>query len=181
VLAEEITVADQAEEEFRQLFEHSNRSLLAQAYLLTGDRNEAQDLVQETFLRAWRDWSHLAPGTDCEVWLRLVLHNLAVNRWRALSVRLRHPSTTSLPSPFPEPSVEHLDVLSALRKLPQRQRQAVVLVAILGETTAKAAATMRANEGSVRVWVSRGRASLARALGRDLESLKGGGEDNAAS
>jgi DNA-directed RNA polymerase specialized sigma24 family protein len=45
-----------AGEEFRRLFERSNRNLLAQAYLLTDDRQEAQDLVQEVFLRAWRAW-----------------------------------------------------------------------------------------------------------------------------
>lgn len=174
-------MADQeAEEQFRQLFERANRRLLAQAYLFTGDRNEAQDLVQETFLRAWRRWSDLPPAADREQWLRKVLHNLAVSRWRALRVRRRHSLKTSLAGPLSEPGVGHLDILSALGTLTSRQRQAVVLVAILGETTADAAATMKANEGSVRVWLSRGRANLARALGRDLESLKGVGEDNAA-
>ena len=46
-------------EEFRRLFERTGRSLLAQAYLVTGDRQESQDLVQEAFLRAWNDWRPL--------------------------------------------------------------------------------------------------------------------------
>ena len=45
--------------EFRRLFERTGRSLLAQAYVLTGDRQESQDLVQEAFLRAWRDWARV--------------------------------------------------------------------------------------------------------------------------
>jgi DNA-directed RNA polymerase specialized sigma24 family protein len=60
--------------------------------------------------------------------------------------------------------------------LPPRQREALVYVAIFDLTTAQAAREMRANEGSVRVWVSRGRANLERLLGQDLEPVTGGGE-----
>ena len=70
-------------EEFRRLFERSNRDLLAQAFLLTDDRQEAQDLVQEVFLRAWRTWPRVAAMQAPDAWLRCVLHNLAVSRWRS--------------------------------------------------------------------------------------------------
>ena len=61
-----------AGEEFRRLFERSNRNLLAQAYLLTDDRQEAQDLVQEVFLRAWRARPQIAVIKGQDAWLRRV-------------------------------------------------------------------------------------------------------------
>jgi DNA-directed RNA polymerase specialized sigma24 family protein len=60
--------------------------------------------------------------------------------------------------------------------LPPRQREALVHVAIFDLTTAQAAREMGANKGSVRVWVSRGRANLERLLAQDLEPVTGGGE-----
>ena len=61
-------------------FERSSTDLLAQAYLLTDDRQEAQDLVQEVFLRVWCAWLQLAAMQGQNAWLRRVLHNLAVSR-----------------------------------------------------------------------------------------------------
>ncbi len=164
-----------AGEEFRRLFERSNRNLLAQAYLLTDDRQEAQDLVQEVFLRAWRAWPQIADIQGQEAWLRRVLHNLVVSRWRSLRRRslLRGAGASQV---APAPGVGHLDVVRALQSLPPRQREALVYVVIFDLTTAQAAREMRANEGSVRVWVSRGRANLERLLSQDLEPVTGGGE-----
>ena len=73
--------------EFRRLYQRSERSLLAQAYLLTGDRQESQDLVQEAFLRAWREWERVSTLENQQAWLRRVLYNLSVNRWRSLRTR----------------------------------------------------------------------------------------------
>jgi RNA polymerase sigma-70 factor (ECF subfamily) len=165
-------------EEFRQLFEKSRRDLLAQAYLLTGDRQEAQDLVQEVFLRAWRTWTHLATVKNQRAWLRRVLYNLAVGRWRGL--RLRRGLLNGLPPlvSTPVPEAERLDIVRALQSLPSRQRQALVLVAIFDLTTADAAREMGANEGSVRVWVSRARAKLEPLLGPDYAQTIGGVESD---
>jgi len=161
-------------EEFRQLFEKSRRDLLAQAYLLTGDQQEAQDLVQEVFLRAWRSWTQLAAVDNQRAWLRRVLYNLAVGRWRGL--RLRRGLLKGLPPlvSTPVPEAERLDIVRALQSLPSRQRQALVLVAVFDLTTADAAREMGANEGSVRVWISRARANLEPLLGPDFAPATGG-------
>lgn len=160
-------------EEFRQLFKQSSGNLLGEAYLLTGDQQEAQDLVQEVFLRAWRSWPRLAAAQYQDAWLRRVLHNLAASRWRSLMRRRRRDllaTTTDTTAPV---GAGHLDVLRALRSLPPHQAQALLLVAIFDLTTAEAAAEMGANEGSVRVWVSRARLNLARALSPSLEQADG--------
>jgi RNA polymerase sigma-70 factor, ECF subfamily len=163
-------------EEFRRLFERTGRSLLAQAYLVTGDRQESQDLVQEAFLRAWNDWARFSTLVNQQAWLRRVLYNLAVNRWRNLAVRRSHERLSRTDPASPAPGAEHLDVMRALQSLPMKQREALVLVAIVDLTTAEAAREMGANEGTVRVWVSRARATMALLLGLDAVPLKSNGE-----
>ncbi len=165
-------------EEFRQLFESSRRDLLAQAYVLTGDRQEAQDLVQEVFLRAWRAWAQLATVKNQQAWLRRVLYNLAVGRWRGLGLRRRLLKGLPAMGSAPVSEAERLDIVRALQSLPSRQRQALVLVTIFDLSTADAAREMGANEGSVRVWVSRARAKLEPLLGPDYAQTIGGVESD---
>jgi DNA-directed RNA polymerase specialized sigma24 family protein len=83
-------VGGSGEEEFERFFRGQARSLMRQAYLLTGDAGEAQDLVQETMIRAWREWPRLQGYDDPGAWARHVLHRLAIGRWRRLTVRRRH-------------------------------------------------------------------------------------------
>jgi RNA polymerase sigma-70 factor (ECF subfamily) len=161
------------------LYQRSERSLLAQAYLLTGDRQESQDLVQEAFLRAWREWERVSTLENQQAWLRRVLYNLSVNRWRSLRTRRSRDRLMRTDGAFAPPGVAHLDVLSALQSLPAKQRQALVLVAIVDMTTAEAAREMGANEGTVRVWVSRGREAMATLLGFDaVPVIESGGHDD---
>jgi len=168
-----------AAQEFGRLFERTKQSLLAQAYLLTGDRQEAQDLVQEAFLRAWRDWRRVSTLERPDAWLRRVLYNLAVGRWRRLAVRRARSALLTVDTTSPAASAEHLDVISALRALPPNQRQALVLTAFVGLTAAEVAKEMRTSEGSVRVWVSRARAALGAALGIEAAPVTRSGEANA--
>jgi len=162
-------------EEFRRLFQSSGPSLLAQAYLLTGDRQESQDLVQETFLRAWRHWERVSTLDNPHAWLRRVLYNLSLNHWRNLRTRRSRDLLTLTDGASPSSGAERLDVSKALQSLPAKQRQALVLVAIVGMTTAEVAKEMGAKEGTVRVWVSRGRQAMAAALGFDTLTVVEGG------
>jgi RNA polymerase sigma-70 factor (ECF subfamily) len=136
--------------------------LFGQAYLLTGQYHEAQDLVQETFIRVWQHWGRVEGYEDPLGFARHVLHNIAVSRWRKHGRRATVPETEI---PVPSPDVGHLDVVQALSLLPERQRRAIVLHDVTGLSVSEIAREMGAAEGSVRSWLSRGRATLAVHLG----------------
>jgi RNA polymerase sigma-70 factor (ECF subfamily) len=115
------------------LFERTGRSLLGYALLLTGDHQESQDLVQEAFLRAWREWERVSTLDSPQAWLRRVIYNLAVNRWRRLGTRRDHERLVAHEAVSEESDVGQLDVMRALQSLPIKQRQALMLVAIDGD------------------------------------------------
>ena len=149
---------DAAEIEFDLFFRHHMSRLMGQAYVLAGDAAGAQDLVQETFLRAWQRWDDFRGLDDPEAWLRRVMYNLAVSQWRR--------SRRLVPLGEVEQSVsdEHPDALglaAALRALPRRQAQAIVLHDAAGLSAVEVAKELDVPEGTVRSWLSRGRAVLA--------------------
>ena len=66
------------------LFELHGEELLRLAYLLTSDRELAEDLVQEAFVRAWRSWGQLRSEASAPAWLRVTLLNLTRRSLRRL-------------------------------------------------------------------------------------------------
>jgi len=161
---------------FDQFFGETKRALVGQAFLLTNDIEEAKDLAQEALLRAWREWDRVATLDDPKAWTRRVLHNLAVGHWRWAQRRQRHLRIVAedvLAAVSPDP--EAVDVASALKSLSPKHRQALVLKAVVGLSTSEIAQEMGASEGTVRVWLSRGRVEFAEAFGVDLERTREGG------
>ena len=143
---------------FEAFVRESSGPLFGQAYLLAGDRHSAQDLVQETYVRVWQHWGRVSTYDSPMAWARHVLHNLAVSRWRRNRVRMR---VTEVDVPVAAPDIGHLDLVEALGRLPERQRRAIVLHDVVGMSTEEVAAEMNSPQGSVRAWLSRGRAALA--------------------
>lgn len=155
--------AEDAKVEFRRFFEERHRRLIGEAYLLTGDADEAHDLAQEVLYRAWRNWDKVSRYELRGAWASRVLHNLVVSRWRRRLVALRHSARAeSLWSAAI--SVEHLDVVAALNDLPLAQRRAIVLHDLDGMSVAEVATEMGTPEGTVKSWLSRGRAAIADAV-----------------
>ncbi|MGH9170917.1 MAG: RNA polymerase sigma factor [Acidimicrobiales bacterium] len=157
--------------DFDEYFEAAKHQLLAHAYVLTGDVPTAEDLVQETFLRTWRHWGRVSRLDDPGAWSRKVLDNLAVDTWRRRSAAKRQVRRGRDLTAQPAIDADHLDVAAALRQLPAHQRQALVLFAIVGRSTAEVATEMGTTEATVRSWLSRARATVADKLsveGTDL-------------
>jgi len=147
-----------AEAEFDRFFREHSPKLLGQAYVLSGNVAGAQDLVQESFLRAWQRWDEVRGKDHPEAWVRRVLYNLAVSGWR----RNQRLSPLAAVDPSVDgPHPEAMALAAALRSLPRRQAQALVLHDAAGLTTAEVAGELGVPEGTVRSWLSRGRPLLA--------------------
>jgi RNA polymerase sigma-70 factor (ECF subfamily) len=150
-----------AEIEFDLFFRHHSSRLMGQAYLLAGDTAGAQDLVQESFLRAWKRWGELRDMDHPEAWLRRVMYNLAVSQWR------RSRRLVPIGDLEPAETDGHPDALglsAALRSLPRRQAQAIVLHDGAGLSALEVSKELGVPEGTVRSWLSRGRQVLAAQL-----------------
>jgi RNA polymerase sigma-70 factor (sigma-E family) len=155
--------------DFADFYRATSPRTLRYAYGLTGDLAQAQDVVQEAYVRAWQRWRKLAGYDDAEAWLRLVVSRLAFDWLRHLRVR----RTTILPAPatVPAPSEDAVLVVAALKKLPERQRRAIALHYLLDRSVGDIATELGVSEGTVKSWLSRGRDTLAASLLPDTDSV----------
>jgi RNA polymerase sigma-70 factor (ECF subfamily) len=156
-----------ARADFERFFVGAKRSLMGQAFLLTGDIEGSKDLVQEALLRVWREWPRASAYEDPTAFARRVLHNLAIDRWRQDKGRLRLARGAERPSPSPPPGIGHLDIIRSLHRLPVNEQRALVLHDVVGLSVNEVAADLEVPEGTVRSWLSRGRTALATELGLD--------------
>ena len=109
-------------------------------------------------MRAWLRWEAVGAYDDPEGWVRRVAHNLAVSRWRrAKKLVLR----ASVPTAQTEIPGEKMEIVAALQALPVAERRAIVLHHVAGLSVVDIASELRAPEGTVKSWLSRGRSRLA--------------------
>ncbi|HEX2771467.1 MAG TPA: SigE family RNA polymerase sigma factor [Micromonosporaceae bacterium] len=160
---------------FDAFYRGTSTRLLRYAYGLTGDPAEAQDLVQETYARAWQRWRQVSGYDDTEAWLRLVATRLATDRWRRLAVRRSRAERPS--DPVAPPSEDTVLLVAALRTLPVAHRRALALHYLLDRSVADIAAETGASVNTVKSWLARGRTGLATALGDLLPHSAAGGTD----
>ncbi|MET7387274.1 SigE family RNA polymerase sigma factor [Streptomyces sp. NPDC005529] len=161
------------EEEFDAFYATAFPRLTGQLYAFTGDHGEAQDVVQEAFVRAWdRRREFLAEGAP-EAWIRTVAIRLAVSRWRRARRWLELVRRTAPPEHTPGPGPERAALVAALRSLPEAQRMAVVLHHLCDLSVEQVASETGAPVGTVKARLSRGRAALARVLSEDAADPAG--------
>lgn len=149
------------------LFDRHHTELVRLAVLL-GAQGDAEDIASEAFCELYLRWPRLRDPAAAPAYLRSVVCNLVRMRLRHLQVVRRHPEP-GLPdagSAEQEAVVreEHREVVEALRGLPDRQRQALVLRYWLDLSEADVAATMGISCGAVKSHTSRGMAALTKAL-----------------
>jgi RNA polymerase sigma-70 factor (ECF subfamily) len=155
-------------------------SLYHVALRLTRNRTEAEDIVQEAFLRAFRSFHRFNPGTNCRAWLFTILRNVFLNRVRSQGREVPEAEMGGLdhaelaneadvernPEEHFLQTMLHGDVDRALTTLPLTFREAVMLVDVEGLTYREVAEVLGCPIGTVMSRLSRGRARLRRALGR---------------
>ncbi|TMK77364.1 MAG: sigma-70 family RNA polymerase sigma factor [Actinobacteria bacterium] len=168
----------------RVRFEEDALALSDQVYRvarhLVGSREEAEDLMQETYARAFRSWRSFTPGTNLRAWLLRILTNLNIDRGRRIQ---RQPDQQPLEEsdyflynkleetsdgPTDEERVvqrlSQNDVVSALSGVPHDFRDVVVLVDIGDFTYADAAQILDIPVGTVMSRLHRGRRILKKAM-----------------
>jgi RNA polymerase sigma-70 factor (ECF subfamily) len=181
VLAGGLGVTGDPSEEFLDAVLGESDALFGLARRLAGSRAQAEDLVQETYLHAYRAWSRRRPS-DVRAWLVTICLNLARSQAR---YRAAHPETLSPDLPaigaggdVAEDALGALTaalVRRALASLSEEQRVAVTLVDLCGLSSAQAAGILGCPRGTVLSRVHRGRKALARLLAGDprLEGVTG--------
>jgi len=144
------------------------RSLFGAAYRMTGNAHDAEDLVQETFLRAHRALDRFATGTNARAWLHTILQRVRTDAFRR---KKRRPETVELTGEGPaiRPAQDalasgHEDLERALAALPEVFRTAVVLRDLQELSYAEIAAALSVPVGTVMSRIHRGRALLREAL-----------------
>lgn len=134
-------------------------------YGLSGNAWVAEDLAQEAFLRAHRDWDRVATLASPAAWLRRVAINLAMSRFRRLRSEARARLRLSARATHLEVSaVEHEMFWAEVRRLPNRQAQAIALRYIDDLSVAEIATVLEVAEGTVKALLHQGRTRLARQL-----------------
>jgi RNA polymerase sigma-70 factor, ECF subfamily len=152
-------------------------SLYRVALRLTGNSAEADDLVQETMLKAYRSWHQFQQGTNAKGWLLTILRHAFINEYRR---RTRHPETVDVDAiePFSvfedvqddDPQGSFFDrivddeVLKAIDQLPEQFREAVVLSDVEGLSYEEIARILEVPVGTVKSRLFRARRQLQHKL-----------------
>jgi RNA polymerase sigma-70 factor (ECF subfamily) len=147
--------------DYDEFFIAARPQLVGLGFALTGDVQVAHELAQEALVRSWLHWRKIRRYDDPTAWARRVVRNLAANHARHLR---RAPSLPRLEH-VDAPTLDRLALIEALGRLPGPQREALVLHDALGLPVAEVAIELGVPEGTVRSWLSRGRAVLAPILG----------------
>jgi RNA polymerase sigma-70 factor (sigma-E family) len=159
---------EEARVRFDAFFDAHHRDLARLAYLLSGDRDAAEDLTAEAFTQAWKRWDRVVRADVPLAYVRRIVVNLAATRVRRL-VRERRGwrllgADWSEAAQDPDPGVA-VDVRAALDRLPLRKRACVVLRHYYGLSEQETASTLGISVGTVKSQTSRGVAELAALLG----------------
>ena len=156
-----------------RMFHQEGHTLVRLASLFVDDRNAAEDIVQEAFIRLARSAHRIDSAEKAPAYLRTIVLNLARDHNRRGLVSLRHHSTTSheLVADSTPADVgmvrdeEHRAVLEAVRALPRRQRDCIALRYFEELGVDAIAAQLGLSPNSVKTHLKRGMAALERTLG----------------
>jgi RNA polymerase sigma-70 factor (ECF subfamily) len=156
--------------DFDELYATHFADLTVQLYVYFGDRQEAQDVVQEAFCRALTRWRKISTYDDPVAWVRRVAWNLATSQWRRRRTALAFLHRRTVAAQVPEPGPDRVALIDALATLPSAQRRAMVLYYLADLPVADIAEREGVAEGTVKSWLHRGRTALAAYLTQDMET-----------
>jgi RNA polymerase sigma-70 factor (ECF subfamily) len=124
-----------SDEGFETLYHTRYSALAAQLYAYLGDATEAEDVVQEAFVRAWQRWDRIGRFDDPVAWVRRVAWNLATSRRRHLLVAARARLRLSPPAVTEPVRPDHVAVVAGLQRIGDRYRRVLVQQTTSPQTT----------------------------------------------
>ncbi|MYS80191.1 SigE family RNA polymerase sigma factor [Embleya scabrispora] len=153
------------DEEFRDFMTSRWPRLLRTAFLLTGGHHhDAEDLAQSTLARVYAKWDHVRGSDNIDGYVRRIMVHVHTDRHRR--TRIREWITTRVPETPTADRTARLDerdvLMTALARLPARQRAAVVLCYFEDMSQSEIAAALGVGLGTAKSQVSRGLAKLRR-------------------
>lgn len=159
-------------EEFAALAVSYLAEVTAYARRLTRSRSDADDLVQDTYDRAFGHWRELREPQSCRAWLFRITRNICTDHVRSAAARPELWLVAANEAAAPEPvvsaeTVERLDARqleAAVQRLPNEQREAVLLCDLWGFAYREIAEIMNCPLGTVQSRIARGRETLATLL-----------------
>lgn len=147
---------------FRELYEAEFESVFRAAFLFCGDRDLAEEATQEAFARALERWNRLRGQSWAGGWVVTTAYNVIHRRLRRQAV----PVEAFRPVGVDDTDADlELEVRRAVRALPLREQQAVVLFYFADRPVDEVARLMGCHNGTVKVHLARARQALARTLG----------------
>jgi RNA polymerase sigma factor (sigma-70 family) len=145
---------------FDAFFADEHERLFRALYFVTGDRHDAEELMQDAFLKLWERWDQVSRLDDPQAYLfRAALNGFRMRRRRAATALRKLSHTTQDRDPFRESEIR-ADVRRMLLGLTPRQRAALVLVELLGYSSDEAASILRVRPSTVRALATQGRQAL---------------------
>jgi RNA polymerase sigma-70 factor (ECF subfamily) len=174
------------EQAFRRLVEPYRRALAVHCYRMLGSAHDAEDLVQETLLRAWRALDRFEPRAQPQTWLYRIATNACLDE---LERRPRRPvpvdpfpdaPLSETASPIYDPAARYairegmeLALLRAIQELPGRQRAVLIFRDVLGWTAPEVAELLESTVASVNSALQRARATIDQHLPSSLPAAPG--------
>jgi len=145
---------------FDTFFQEQHERLFKALYFVTGSRHDAEELMQDAFLKLWERWSGIDQVEDVTAYLyRIALNGFRMRVRRARTAARRVVVELSPSDPFADVELRE-DLRRMLMGLTTRQRAALVLTEILGYSSEQAGQIMGIRPTTVRVLASQGRAAL---------------------
>jgi RNA polymerase sigma-70 factor (ECF subfamily) len=149
-------------------------NLRAFAVSLSGNVDRADDLVQETLMKAWNKLGTFEEGTNLKAWLFTILRNTYFSDFRKVKREVADTdgeiAARVAVLPRQQAHMDVQDLISALEKLPDDQREALILIGAEGFSYEQAATISACAVGTIKSRVNRARKRLAELIGLDAET-----------
>jgi RNA polymerase sigma factor (sigma-70 family) len=157
------------EPSFEEFFEFEQERLLRVLWLVTGSLQEAEDIVQDAFVRLWERWPSVSSMESPTGYLHNAAMNIFRNRYRRAKLGLRSAAGSGPPVDAFASAEDRISVSTALGSLTRKQRAALVLTDLLGYPAEEAGRMLGVRGSTVRSLSSTARAAL-----RDAKELADG-------